>query len=168
MKHLTLLGSTGSIGCSTLDVVRHNPDRFSITLVAGKNVTRMVEQCLEFTPRFAVMDDEASARQLKAELQQQGCPTQVMSGQQAACEMAALDDVDQVMAAIVGAAGLVPTLAAIRAGKTVLLANKESLVTCGRLFMDAVKRAGRSSRWIANITLFFRVYRKQSTKPGVR
>ncbi|HAT2610931.1 TPA: 1-deoxy-D-xylulose-5-phosphate reductoisomerase [Kluyvera intermedia] len=143
MKHLTLLGSTGSIGCSTLDVVRHNPDRFSITaLVAGKNVTRMVEQCLEFTPRFAVMDDEASARQLKAELQQQGCPTQVMSGQQAACEMAALDDVDQVMAAIVGAAGLVPTLAAIRAGKTVLLANKESLVTCGRLFMDAVKESG--------------------------
>ena len=102
----------------------------------------MVEQCLEFTPRFAVMDDEASARQLKAELQQQGCPTQVMSGQQAACEMAALDDVDQVMAAIVGAAGLVPTLAAIRAGKTVLLANKESLVTCGRLFMDAVKESG--------------------------
>ncbi|AKL13596.1 TPA: 1-deoxy-D-xylulose-5-phosphate reductoisomerase [Kluyvera intermedia] len=143
MKHLTLLGSTGSIGCSTLDVVRHNPDRFSITaLVAGKNVTRMVEQCLEFTPRFAVMDDEASARQLKAGLQQQGCPTQVMSGQQAACEMAALDDVDQVMAAIVGAAGLVPTLAAIRAGKTVLLANKESLVTCGRLFMDAVKESG--------------------------
>ncbi|MCL9672966.1 1-deoxy-D-xylulose-5-phosphate reductoisomerase [Citrobacter sp. MNAZ 1397] len=143
MKHLTLLGSTGSIGCSTLDVVRHNPDRFSITaLVAGKNVTRMVEQCLEFTPRFAVMDDETSARQLKAELQQQGCPTQVMSGQQAACEMAALDDVDQVMAAIVGAAGLVPTLAAIRAGKTVLLANKESLVTCGRLFMDAVKESG--------------------------
>ncbi len=143
MKHLTLLGSTGSIGCSTLDVVRHNPDRFSITaLVAGKNVTRMVEQCLEFTPRFAVMDDEASARHLKAELQQQGCTTQVMSGQQAACEMAALDDVDQVMAAIVGAAGLVPTLAAIRAGKTVLLANKESLVTCGRLFMDAVKESG--------------------------
>ena len=143
MKHLTLLGSTGSIGCSTLDVVRHNPDRFSITaLVAGKNVTRMVEQCLEFTPRFAVMDDETSARQLKAELKQQGCPTQVMSGQQAACEMASLDDVDQVMAAIVGAAGLVPTLAAIRAGKTVLLANKESLVTCGRLFMDAVKESG--------------------------
>jgi 1-deoxy-D-xylulose-5-phosphate reductoisomerase len=143
MKHLTLLGSTGSIGCSTLDVVRHNPDRFSITaLVAGKNVTRMLEQCLEFTPRFAVMDDEASARQLNAELQQRGCPTQVMSGQQAACEMAALDDVDQVMAAIVGAAGLVPTLAAIRAGKTVLLANKESLVTCGRLFMDAVKESG--------------------------
>lgn len=143
MKHLTLLGSTGSIGCSTLDVVRHNPDRFCVTaLVAGKNVNRMVEQCLEFTPRFAVMDDDICARQLKIALQQHGSHTEVMSGQQAACEMAALDGVDQVMAAIVGAAGLVPTLAAIRAGKTVLLANKEALVTCGRLFMEAVKESG--------------------------
>ncbi|MEO3740714.1 1-deoxy-D-xylulose 5-phosphate reductoisomerase [Kosakonia oryzendophytica] len=143
MKHLTLLGSTGSIGCSTLDVVRHNPDRFSVTaLVAGKNVARMVEQCLEFTPRFAVMDDVQSAQQVKIALQETGCRTEVLSGQQAACEMAALGDVDQVMAAIVGAAGLVPTLAAIRAGKTVLLANKESLVTCGRLFMEAVKESG--------------------------
>nr|WP_318382889.1 1-deoxy-D-xylulose-5-phosphate reductoisomerase [uncultured Enterobacter sp.] len=143
MKHLTLLGSTGSIGCSTLDVVRHNPDRFSVTaLVAGKNVTRMVEQCLEFRPRFAVMDDEASARQLKETLRSHGSQTEVLSGQQAASDMAALDDVDQVMAAIVGAAGLVPTLSAIHAGKTVLLANKEALVTCGRLFMEAVKRSG--------------------------
>lgn len=143
MKHITLLGSTGSIGCSTLDVVRHNPDRFSVTaLVAGKNVARIVEQCLEFRPRFAVMDDEASARELRTTLQQHNSGTEVMSGQQAACEMAALDDVDQVMAAIVGAAGLVPTLAAIRAGKTVLLANKESLVTCGRLFMEAVQASG--------------------------
>ena len=143
MKHLTLLGSTGSIGCSTLDVVRHNPDRFTVTaLVAGKNVSRMVEQCLEFSPRYAVMDDEASAQAVKNELQRLGCRTEVMSGQQAACDMAALDDVDQVMAAIVGAAGLVPTLSAIRAGKTVLLANKESLVTCGRLFMEAVKECG--------------------------
>ncbi|MGK9174829.1 1-deoxy-D-xylulose-5-phosphate reductoisomerase [Yokenella regensburgei] len=143
MKHITLLGSTGSIGCSTLDVVRHNPERFTVTaLVAGKNVARMVEQCLEFTPRFAVMDDEASAKELRIILRQHNSRTEVMSGQQAACEMAALDEVDQVMAAIVGAAGLVPTLAAIRAGKTVLLANKESLVTCGRLFMEAVKESG--------------------------
>lgn len=143
MKHITLLGSTGSIGCSTLDVVRQNPDDFRVVaLVAGKNVTRMVEQCLEFSPHYAVMDDEASATLLKAMLQQHGCRTEVLSGQQAACEMAALDDVDQVMAAIVGAAGLLPTLAAIRAGKTILLANKESLVTCGRLFMDAVKQSG--------------------------
>ncbi len=143
MKQLTLLGSTGSIGCSTLDVVRHNPDRFAVTaLVAGKNVARMAEQCLEFTPRYAVMDDAASARELKETLAQHGSRTEVLSGQQAACDMAALDEVDQVMAAIVGAAGLLPTLAAIRAGKRVLLANKESLVTCGRLFMEAVKESG--------------------------
>lgn len=143
MKQLTLLGSTGSIGCSTLDVVRHNPDRFAVTaLVAGKNVTRMAEQCLEFTPRYAVMDDAACARELNAILTQHGSRTEVLSGQQAACDMAALDQVDQVMAAIVGAAGLLPTLAAIRAGKRVLLANKESLVTCGRLFMEAVKESG--------------------------
>ena len=143
MKQLTVLGSTGSIGCNTLDVVRHNRDRFTVTaLVAGKNVDRMVEQCLEFTPRFAVMDDDQSAKALKMALQQHGSRTEVMSGQQAASDVAALDDVDLVMAAIVGAAGLVPTLAAIHAGKTVLLANKEALVTCGRLFMDAVKRSG--------------------------
>lgn len=104
----------------------------------------MVEQCLEFTPRYAVMDDEESARLLKAQLLEKGSRTEVLSGQQAACEMAALDEVDQVMAAIVGAAGLLPTLAAIDAGKDVLLANKESLVTCGRLFMEAVKQRGAS------------------------
>lgn len=142
MKHLTLLGSTGSIGCSTLAVVRHNPDRFTVTaLVAGKNVARMVEQCLEFSPRYAVMDDADSTQQLQRTLSEHGSRTEVLSGQQAACEMAALDEVDQVMAAIVGAAGLLPTLAAIRAGKSVLLANKESLVTCGRLFMEAVKES---------------------------
>lgn len=141
MKQLTILGSTGSIGCSTLDVVRHNPEKFRVAaLVAGKNVARMVEQCLEFSPRYAVMDDEKSAALLKSALLEQGSRTEVMSGQQAACDMAALDDVDQVMAAIVGAAGLLPTLSAIRAGKSILLANKESLVTCGRLFMDDVKR----------------------------
>ena len=142
MKQLTILGSTGSIGCSTLDVVRQNPEHFRvIALVAGKNVSSMVEQCLEFSPRYAVMDDDASARLLNDALKQHGSHTDVLSGQQAACDMAALDEVDQVMAAIVGAAGLLPTLAAIRAGKTILLANKESLVTCGRLFMDAVKHS---------------------------
>ena len=143
MKYLTVLGSTGSIGCSTLDVVRHNRDAFTVVaLAAGKNVERMVEQCLEFQPRFAVMDDAQSARSLGEFLRLRGCQTAVLSGQQAACDVAALDDVNMVMAAIVGAAGLLPTLAAIRAGKTILLANKESLVTCGRLFMDAVKESG--------------------------
>ncbi|KMK18862.1 1-deoxy-D-xylulose 5-phosphate reductoisomerase [Pluralibacter gergoviae] len=143
MKYLTVLGSTGSIGCSTLDVVRHNRDAFTVVaLAAGKNVERMVEQCLEFSPRFAVMDDAQSARSLSEFLRLHGCQTTVLSGQQAACDAAALDDVDMVMAAIVGAAGLQPTLAAIRAGKTILLANKESLVTCGRLFMEAVRESG--------------------------
>lgn len=142
MKQLTILGSTGSIGTSTLSVVRHNPEQFSVTaLVAGKNVARMVEQCLEFCPKWAVMDDEESAGKLRRLLKEQGSKTQVLAGQQAACEMAALDEVTQVMAAIVGAAGLLPTLAAIAAGKQVLLANKEALVTCGRLFMDAVQRS---------------------------
>lgn len=142
MKQLTILGSTGSIGTSTLSVVRHNPEQFSVTaLVAGKNVARMAEQCLEFCPKWAVMDDEVSAGELRRLLKEQGSKTQVLAGQQAACEMAALDEVNQVMAAIVGAAGLLPTLAAIAAGKQVLLANKESLVTCGRLFMDAVQRS---------------------------
>lgn len=143
MKQLTILGSTGSVGTSTLDVVRQNPQHFSVAaLVAGKNVTSMAQQCLEFNPRFAVMDDESAARELRCTLRDNGSKTEVLSGQQAACEMAALNDVDQVMAAIVGAAGLLPTLAAIRAGKQILLANKESLVTCGRLFMNAVKEHG--------------------------
>ena len=141
MKRLTVLGSTGSIGCNTLDVVRHNPEKFTVTaLVAGKNVERMVEQCLEFAPRYAVMDDAPSAHAVMLALREHGSQTEVLSGQQAACEVAGLDEVDQVMAAIVGAAGLLPTLAAIRAGKIILLANKESLVTCGRLFLEAVKQ----------------------------
>lgn len=141
MKQLTVLGSTGSIGCNTLDVVRHNPERFAVTaLVAGKNVERMVEQCLEFTPRYAVMDDAKSADAVKIALREHGSRTEVLCGHQAACDVAALDEVDQVMAAIVGAAGLLPTLSAIRAGKSILLANKESLVTCGQLFLEAVKQ----------------------------
>ena len=131
MNRLAVLGSTGSIGCNTLDVVRHNPEKFTVTaLVAGKNVARMVEQCLEFAPRYAVMDDALSAQAVKLALREHGSLTEVLSGQQAACDMAA----------IVGAAGLLPTLAAIRAGKVILLANKESLVTCGRLFLEAVKQ----------------------------
>jgi len=141
MKKLTILGSTGSIGHSTLSVVRQNPDLFSVyALVAGRNVDVMVKQCLEFKPAYVAMADESSARQLKAALQALNCPVDVLSGQQAACELAALPEVDQVMAAIVGAVGLLPTLAAVKAGKQVLLANKESLVTCGRLFMDAVRQ----------------------------
>ncbi|MFS2222769.1 1-deoxy-D-xylulose-5-phosphate reductoisomerase [Pantoea sp. B65] len=142
MKQLTILGSTGSVGTSTLAVVRENPHLFTVkALVAGRNVDLMAEQCQQFRPAYAAMSDEASARALRQQLKARDITTEVFAGEHAACELAALDDVDQVMAAIVGAAGLLPTLAAIRAGKTVLLANKESLVTCGRLFMDAVRQA---------------------------
>lgn len=142
MKQMTILGSTGSVGTSTLSVVRSNPDDFTVkALVAGRNVDVMAQQCLEFQPAYASMADEVSARALRAILAEQGCRTEVLSGQDAAIELAALDDVDQVMSAIVGAAGLLPTLAAVRAGKQVLLANKESLVTCGRIFMDAVRQS---------------------------
>ncbi|CAM4045838.1 1-deoxy-D-xylulose-5-phosphate reductoisomerase [Serratia silvae] len=142
MKQLTILGSTGSVGTSTLAVVRENPDLFAIkALVAGRNVAVMAQQCIEFRPSYAAMADEQAANELRAVLAENGVKTEVLAGEHAACELAALDDVDQVTAAIVGAAGLLPTLAAIRAGKQVLLANKESLVTCGRLFMDAVQKS---------------------------
>ena len=142
MKQMTILGSTGSVGTSTLSVVRSNPDDFAVkALVAGRNVDVMAQQCLEFHPAYASMADESSARALRAILAEQGSRTEVLSGPDAATELAALDDVDQVMSAIVGAAGLLPTLAAVRAGKKVLLANKESLVTCGRIFMDAVRHS---------------------------
>lgn len=142
MKQITILGSTGSVGVSTLSVIQNNSDKFTVfALVAGQNVAKMVEQCLEFSPRFAVMAYEQSASEVRRLLAEQGSKTEVLSGVQAACDVAAMDEVDQVMAAIVGAAGLLPTLAAIDAGKDVLLANKESLVTCGRLFMDAVARS---------------------------
>lgn len=140
MKRLTLLGSTGSIGASTLAVISENPEQYQVTaLVAGHNVALMAEQCERFRPRYAAMADESAATALRERLRALKVETEVLSGVQAACELAALDEVDQVMAAIVGASGLLPTLAAIRAGKTVLLANKESLVTCGRLFMEAVR-----------------------------
>ncbi len=142
MKQLTILGSTGSIGTSTLAVVRENSHLFAIkALVAGRNVELMTQQCATFRPAYAAMADEGTAQILRERLKALAVKTEVLSGEQAACDLAALEDVDQVMAAIVGAAGLMPTLAAIRAGKTVLLANKESLVTCGRLFMEAVRES---------------------------
>ncbi|MCC8464182.1 MULTISPECIES: 1-deoxy-D-xylulose-5-phosphate reductoisomerase [Photorhabdus] len=141
MKRLTILGSTGSVGKSTLTVVRNNPDKFKVTaLAAGKNIQVMAEQCLEFRPQYAAMADEVSAKELRQLLIEQGCKTEVFFGEQAACDLAALNDADQVMSGIVGVAGLLPTLAAIRAGKQILLANKESLITSGRFFMDAVAK----------------------------
>lgn len=140
-QKLVILGSTGSIGTSTLSVIEHNPEKYqAFALIGGRNVQLMVEQCVKFQPTFAALDDESAAKNLKEQLTALGVKTQVLSGQKAICELAAHPEADQVMAAIVGAAGLLPTLSAVQAGKRVLLANKESLVTCGQLFIDEVKK----------------------------
>ncbi|MGO2346635.1 MAG: 1-deoxy-D-xylulose-5-phosphate reductoisomerase, partial [Providencia sp.] len=140
MKRLTILGSTGSIGTSTLSVVRQNPDKFQVlALVAGKNVAEMASQCIEFNPKYASMADESSAQSLRRILSENNCKTEVLSGKEATIELAGLDGADQVMSAITGVAGLLPTLAAIRKGKRILLANKESLITSGRLFFNAIR-----------------------------
>ncbi|OOS00304.1 1-deoxy-D-xylulose-5-phosphate reductoisomerase [Haemophilus paracuniculus] len=143
MKKLTILGSTGSIGVSTLSVVEQNPEQYQVfALVGGKNVAKMVEQCEKFRPQFAALDDAPAAQQLAEQLKQRQIATEVVAGQKAICDLAAHPEVDMVMAAIVGAAGLLPTLAAVQAGKRVLLANKESLVTCGQIFIDEAKKSG--------------------------
>lgn len=143
MNGITVLGATGSIGVSTLDVVARHPERFRVVaLTAHRQVERLREQCLRHRPEFAVMVDPEAARTLERELATAGLDTRVLAGAEGLEEVAALPQVDQVMAAIVGAAGLRPTLAAARAGKRVLLANKEALVMSGRLFMDEVARNG--------------------------
>ena len=142
-QRLVILGSTGSIGTSTLDVVARHPQRFEVVgLSAQQRIDELVAQCLRWQPRWATVPDEARARVLRDALRPHGVPTQVLSGPQALCDMAAAADVDSVMAAIVGAAGLPPCLAAARAGKRLLLANKEALVVGGALFMRAVKEGG--------------------------
>lgn len=140
-QNIVILGSTGSIGTSTLSVIEHNPEKYrAFALVGGSNVELMFAQCVKFRPHFVALDNEVAAKRLAEKLQGVNSPIQVLSGQKAICELAAHPDADQVMAAIVGAAGLLPTLAAVKAGKRVLLANKETLVTCGQLFIDAVKQ----------------------------
>ena len=141
-QQVCILGSTGSIGLSTLDVIRQNTQFTVFALTAGQNDAQMLAQCIEFKPQFAVMHDEHSAVRLKAALSSHNAKTQVLSGTQAMCDLVKADDVDVVMSAIVGAAGLLPTLSAVEAGKKVLLANKESLVMSGQLFIDKVKKHG--------------------------
>ena len=139
--NVTVLGATGSIGASTLDVIGRHPDRFRVfALTAGRQVERLAQLCHRFRPVYAVMPDESAARVLTPLLE--GLPTKVLAGDQHLCEVAAHPDVDAVMAAIVGAAGLRSTLAAVQAGKRVLLANKEALVMSGDLFMAAVETSG--------------------------
>lgn len=142
MKNLTVLGSTGSIGESTLDVVRQHPDKFNIiALTANSNVAKIIEQCQRFNPQYVVMAEHDAADQVSAKLNSQGqADIVVLSGVEGLEKVSSLDSVDYVMAAIVGAAGLLPSLAAARAGKRILLANKEALVMSGRLFMDEIKK----------------------------
>jgi len=139
LRTVTVLGSTGSIGDSTLDVLAQHPQRFAVyALTARTSVQKLFDQCQRFQPRFAVMACERSATELDTRLRAVDSETRVLAGDKGLCEVAAAAEVDVVMAAIVGAAGLEATLAAVAASKTVLLANKESLVMAGALFMDAV------------------------------
>lgn len=142
-RYLTVLGATGTIGVNTLDVVARHPERFKVVaLTANCQVEKLYRQCLQFEPEYAVMLDADSASELRHRLRQSGLGTEVLSGVEALEQVASLPQVDSVMAAIVGAAGLRPALAAAQAGKRVLLANKETLVMSGALFMDAVRRHG--------------------------
>ena len=141
MIGIAILGSTGSVGVSTLAVLGEQPQRFHVVaLTANRNVDDLYNQCLQWQPEYAVMLDADAASQLEQRLHQQDCRTQVLSGIDSLVQVAELPQVDYVMAAIVGAAGLAPTLAAAEAGKRVLLANKEALVMSGQLFMDAVEQ----------------------------
>ncbi len=143
MQNLTVLGSTGSIGTSTLDVVARHPDKYRITaLTANRQVDLLFRQCVQFKPAFAVLLDEVAATQLRALLLEAGSNTEVLCGIDSLEAVCVLPEVDAVMAAIVGAAGLRPTLAAARSGKKILLANKETLVMAGNVFMDAVRASG--------------------------
>ena len=141
--NITILGSTGSIGTSTLDVVARHPDRFRvIALTANRQADLLFRQCRQFKPSYAVLLDEGSALQLRKLLREAGLSTEVLTGVAALEQVAVLQEVDAVMAAIVGAAGLRPTLAAARAGKRILLANKETLVMAGNGFRDAARAGG--------------------------
>ncbi len=142
-KALCILGSTGTIGVNTLDVIsRHTNDFHIFALTANQQVDKLLEQCLHFKPALAVMVNADAAEQLEKLLLKNGSDTKVLSGKKALEEVASHKDVDYVMAAIVGAAGLLPNLAAAKAGKRVMLANKESLVMSGKLFMDAIHDNG--------------------------
>ncbi len=143
MQHLTILGSTGSVGVSTLDVVARNPERFTVTALAARSRDDVLfEQCRRFMPKHAVLLDSVAAERLQKNLQTAGLSTTVLCGAAELERVAALPGVTTVVAAIVGIAGLRPTLAAARSGKKILLANKEALVTAGALFMSAVRESG--------------------------
>lgn len=143
MRKLTILGATGSIGGSTLAVAAQNPELFDVVaLAAGSNSQKMFELCCQWQPKYAAMACESAAAELRILLTQQGMATEVLAGETGLCQVASLDEVDTVMAAIVGAAGLMPTMAGVKAGKRILLANKEALVMSGQMFIDACREYG--------------------------
>jgi len=142
-QQVTVLGATGSIGLSTLDVIARHPLRYQVFALTGfSRLAELEALCLRFKPRYVVVPLSSAAQALQSTLQLAGLATRVLVGEAGLCEVAAHPEVDAVMAAIVGAAGLPPTLAAVQAGKKVLLANKEALVMSGALFMQAVRRSG--------------------------
>jgi 1-deoxy-D-xylulose-5-phosphate reductoisomerase len=143
LQYLTILGATGSVGASALDVVSRHPQRYAVFALTGNaQVASLARLCWRFAPKYAVMADAEAAEELRRSLSERGSQTEVLAGVKALAEVAAAPEVDTVVSAIMGAAGLEPTLAAVRAGKKVLLANKEALVMTGQLFMDAVTNAG--------------------------
>lgn len=142
-RSITILGSTGSIGESTLDVIARHPARFRVfALVARSRDDLLYEQCLAYAPKYAVLMDTSAAERLRSALRIAGSPVEVLTGASAACEVAQAAEADTVVAAIVGAAGLMPTLAAAHAGKRILLANKEVLVMAGPIFLRAIESSG--------------------------
>ncbi|EAS41950.1 1-deoxy-D-xylulose-5-phosphate reductoisomerase [Photobacterium profundum] len=143
MRKLTILGATGSIGSSTLAVAAQNPQLFEVVaLAAGTNSQKMLELCRIWKPKYAAMASLQAAKELSALLKKHEISTQVLAGDAGLCQVAALDEIDTVMAAIVGAAGLLPTMAGVKAGKRILLANKEALVMSGQMFIDACEQYG--------------------------
>ena len=142
-QQITVLGATGSIGLSTLDVIARHPDRYQVFALSGySRLAELLALCIKHRPQLAVVPDERAASQLQADLRAAGLNTEVLVGEEGLCQVSSAPEVDSVMAAIVGAAGLRPTLAAVNAGKKILLANKEALVMTGDLFMQAVRRSG--------------------------
>ena len=142
-QRITVLGATGSIGLSTLDVIARHPDRYQVFALSGySRIDELLALCVRHRPAFAVVPSAEAAVRLRETLAAAGCATEVLEGEAGLCQVAAAAEVDAVMAAIVGAAGLRPTLAAVEAGKKVLLANKEALVMSGALFIEAVRRSG--------------------------
>lgn len=143
MKNIAILGATGSIGSSTLKVIKNNPELYRVyALAAGSNYQCMLQLCIEWQPMYAAMADKSAALHLQHALKSKGLKTQVVAGDEGLCHISSLPEVDMVMAAIVGAAGLLSTMAAVKAGKRILLANKEALVMSGQIFVDAVSEYG--------------------------